>query len=128
MPRARALRSTVEIPAWFSTLTAIASTPRVIQLSTTSFCFAASSPTGPSQIISTPAAFAASSAPTRQDTKYGSPLAFGITAITGRLPGDAGTIADDEPAAIDRNNHTLVPATISAPARIVPQRIASWDG
>ncbi len=71
MPRCRALRSTVEMPARFSTATAMTSTPRVIQFSITSFCRAASSPVGPSQISSAPSSFAASSAPTRQLTKYG---------------------------------------------------------
>jgi hypothetical protein len=84
MPRARALRSTVDRAARFSTLTAIASTPRVIHASTTSFCLAASSSVGPSQSSSTPRARAAESAPRRALMKYGSPLAFGMTAITGR--------------------------------------------
>ncbi len=57
------------MPARFSTATAITSTFRVIQLSMTSFCRAASRPVGPSQISSTPSSFAASSAPTRQLTK-----------------------------------------------------------
>ena len=86
MPRARAFRKTVEMPARFSTATAITSTPRVIQFSTSSFCRAASREAGPSQINSTPNSRAASSAPTRQLTKYGSPLAFGIMAMTGALP------------------------------------------
>ena len=91
MPRSRALRSTVEMPARFSTATAMTSTLRVIQFSTTSFCFAASSPVGPSQMSSTPSSCAASSAPARQLTKYGSPFAFGIIAITRRGPaGSAG--------------------------------------
>ncbi len=54
MPRSRALRSTVEIATSFSTLTAITSTPRVIQASTTSFCLAGSRSVGPSQSSSTP--------------------------------------------------------------------------
>ena len=66
MPFARALRSTVEIASWFSTLTAIASTPRVIQASTTSFCLAGSGSVGPSQSSSTPSSFAAASAPLRR--------------------------------------------------------------
>ena len=69
MPRSRALRSTVEMPALFSTATAIASTFRVIQFSTSSFCLAASRLVGPSQIRSTPSSRAASSAPARQLTK-----------------------------------------------------------
>jgi hypothetical protein len=55
--------------ARFSTETAIASTPRVIQLSISSFCRAASSPVGPSQTRSIPSSRAASSAPMRQLTK-----------------------------------------------------------
>ena len=66
MPRSRAFRSTVEIAASFSTLTAITSTPRVIQASTTSFCLAGSRSVGPSQSSSTPTSWAASSAPLRQ--------------------------------------------------------------
>ena len=69
MPFARALRSTVESPSRFSTATAITSTPRVIQASTTSFCFAGSVSVGPSQISSTPSSRAASSAPLRQAMK-----------------------------------------------------------
>ena len=110
--------------ARFSTDTAIASTCRVIQLSTSSFCFAASRPVGPSQMSSTPSSRAASSAPTRQLTKYGSPLAFGIIAMTGRrpagqrlrigLPAGAG-------AGSDRTIQTFVPATRTAPARMAAQ-------
>ena len=121
MPRWRAFRSTVEMPARFSTATAITSTPRVIQFSITSFCRAASSPVGPSQISSTPSSLAASSAPARQLTKYGSPFAFGIIAITGRLPFGAGRTAAAVAGAlagtpaIDRTSQTLVLATISDP-------------
>ena len=61
MPRRRALRSTVEIASLFSTLTAITSTPRVIQASTTSFCLAGSVSVGPSQSSLTPSSSAASS-------------------------------------------------------------------
>ena len=131
MPRPRALRSTVEIPARFSTATAIASTPRVIQFSTSSFWRAASSPVGPSQISSTPSSLAASSAPARQLMKYGSPLAFGIIAMTGLRP--PGPDAAPVPAAIeglaigwsDRTSQTFVLATISEPATIVAQRTAT---
>ena len=84
MPRDRALRSTVEIAAWFSTLTAMTSTFRVIHASTTSFCLAGSSSVGPSQMRSTFRSEAACSAPLRQLTKYGSPLALGIMPITVR--------------------------------------------
>ena len=94
MPRARALRSTLEIPPRFSTATAMTSTPRVIQFSTSSFWRAASRLVGPSQIRSTPSSRAASSAPARQLTKYGSPFAFGIMATTGRLAADAGVGRD----------------------------------
>ncbi len=69
MPRPRALRSTVERPSRFSTLTAITSTPRVIQASTTSFCLAASVSVGPSHSSLTPSSLAASSAPWRQLAK-----------------------------------------------------------
>ena len=48
---------------------AIASTLRVIQFSTSSFCFAASRPVGPSHTRSTSSSRAASSAPARQLTK-----------------------------------------------------------
>ena len=77
--------------ALFSTLTAMTSTPRVIQLSTTSFCLAGSRSVGPSQMSVTPSSRAASSAPFRQLTKYGSPLAFGIIATViarAAAPGD----------------------------------------
>src|ERR1035437_1616492 len=132
MPRARALRNTVEIPAEFSTDTAMASTPRVIHPSTTSFCLAASSPVGPSQIRSTPASLAASSAPARQLMKYGSPLDFGIMATTGRLPGFAGVLAAvvaGPPSAgrNERTNQMFVPATISDPPTTAQHRIASWE-
>ena len=73
----------------FSTLTAMTSTPRVIQASTTSFCLAGSRSVGPSQSSSTPISWAASSAPLRQLMKYGSPLALGIMATTGRCAGSA---------------------------------------
>src|SRR6266498_583701 len=86
MPFSFALRKTVEIPTLFSTLTAIASTRLVIQASTTSFCLAGSRSVGPSHNNSTPNSFAASSAPCLQLTKYGSPFAFGIIAITGLRP------------------------------------------
>ena len=49
--------------------TAITSTPRVIQVSTTSFCLAGSVSVGPSQSSLTPSSRAASSAPLRQPTK-----------------------------------------------------------
>src|ERR1035437_10611145 len=120
MPRARALCSTVDIPAEFSTDTAMASTPRVIQPSTTSFCLAASSPVGPSQIRSTPASLAASPAPALQLMKYGSPFDFGIMAITGRLPDLAAVLAAvvaGTPSAgrKERTSQMFVPATISDP-------------
>ena len=128
MPRARALRSTVEIPAEFSTDTAMASTPRVIQPSTTSFCLAASSPVGPSQIRSTPASRAASSAPARQLMKYGSPFDFGIMATTGRLPPVAALLAGAVSAGRSpRTSQMLVPATISDPPSTAQHRIASWE-
>ena len=69
IPRDRALRRTDEIPLRFSTATAITSTPRVIQVSTTSFCLAGSGSVGPSQMSVTPSDFAASSAPFRQAMK-----------------------------------------------------------
>ena len=69
MPRLRALRSTVEMASLFSTLTAITSTSRVIQASTTSFCFAGSVSVGPSQRSRAFSSFAASSAPVRQLAK-----------------------------------------------------------
>src|SRR5512132_3856529 len=73
--------------ALFSTLTAMASTPRVIHASTTSFCLAGSSSVGPSQSSSTPNDFASASAPRRALMKYGSPLALGIMATTWRAVG-----------------------------------------
>ena len=69
IPRSRALRSTEEIPWRFSTATAMTSTPRVIQVSMTSFCLAGSGSVGPSQISLTPSSVAASSAPLRQAMK-----------------------------------------------------------
>ncbi len=69
IPFARALRRTEEIPSRFSTATAIASTPRVIQVSTMSFCLAGSGSVGPSQISLMFRSFAASSAPFRQAMK-----------------------------------------------------------
>ena len=69
MPLPRALRSTVDIASRFSTLTAMACTPRVIHASTTSFCLAGSVSVGPSQSSLTPSCWAASSAPWRQLTK-----------------------------------------------------------
>ena len=59
----------MEIASLFSTLTAITSTPRVIQASTTSFCLAGSVSVGPSQSTFTPSSAAASSAPLWQLTK-----------------------------------------------------------
>jgi hypothetical protein len=53
----------------FSTLTAMTSTPRVIQASTTSFCLAGSVSVGPSQSSLTPSWSAASCAPLWQLTK-----------------------------------------------------------
>ena len=128
MPRARAFRRTVEIPARFSTATAMTSTRRVIQFSISSFCFAASRLVGPSQIKSTFRSRAASSAPARQLTKYGSPLAFGITAMTGRCLG-GGPAPDRDRSAVLPNectSQTLVPATMIEPSRIVPHRTATW--
>ena len=61
--------SLVEMATSFSTLTAMASTPLVIQASTTSFCLAGSRSVGPSQRRSTPSSAAASSAPFRQEMK-----------------------------------------------------------
>ena len=112
MPRSRAFRSTLEMPPRFSTATAMTSTLRVIQFSTSSFCRAASRLVGPSQIRSTPSSRAASSAPTRQLTKYGSPFAFGIMAMTGRFAADGArrgwrcALAPTEPS--DRTSHTFV--------------------
>jgi hypothetical protein len=68
-PFARALRSTPEIEAAFSTLTPITSTPRVIQASTISFWRAASVSFGPSHRSSTPSSRAASSAPCLHEAK-----------------------------------------------------------
>src|ERR1043166_8003954 len=76
----RALRSAVEMPSRFSTATAITSTPRVIQVSTISFCLAGSGSVGPSQINFAPSSLAASSAPFRQEMKYAFPLLLGIMA------------------------------------------------
>jgi hypothetical protein len=69
MPFSRALRSTVARPSLLSTLAAMTSTPRVIQVSTTSFCLAGSVSVGPSQMSFTPSSLAASSAPLRLLTK-----------------------------------------------------------
>ena len=69
MPRSRAFRSTELMPSRFSTATAITSTPRVIQVSITSFCLAGSGSVGPSQMSLTPSSRAASSAPRRQAMK-----------------------------------------------------------
>ena len=126
MPRSRALRSTVEMPPRFSTATAITSTFRVIQFSTTSFCLAGSRPVGPSQISSTPSSFAASSAPARQLTKYGSPLPSASSRSTGRCAlrrrrRCRGRRWCARRAASERTSHTLVPATISEPAEDRPR-------
>ena len=69
IPRARARRRAELIPSRFSTATAITSTPRVIQVSTISFCRAGSGSVGPSHKSVTPSSFAASSAPLRQAMK-----------------------------------------------------------
>ncbi len=69
MPLPLAFRRTVEIASLFSTLTAMTSTPRVIQASTTSFCFAGSVSVGPSHRTFTPSSAAASWAPLWQLTK-----------------------------------------------------------
>ena len=115
MPRSCAFLNAVEILARFSTATAITSTPLVIQLSTSSFWRAASRPVGPSQMRSTPSSAAAASAPTRQLTKYGSPFAFGIIAMTVRFDG----APDAAPGELsDRTSHTFVPATMSEPSRM----------
>ena len=119
MPRSCAFRSAVEMLARFSTATAMTSTPRVIQLSTSSFWRAASSPVGPSQMRSTPSSAAAASAPTRQLTKYGSPFALGIIAMTMRFAGAAA----GEP--IDRTSHTFAPATMRAATRMAAHRTAT---
>jgi hypothetical protein len=128
MPRSRALRSTLEMPPRFSTATAITSTFRVIQFSTSSFCLAASRLVGPSQISSTPVSDAASSAPARQLTKYGSPLALGIMATTGRRAAGAAALLPGArvAGASECTSHALVPATMSEPATIVAHRTATW--
>ena len=116
------------MPPRFSTATAIASTFRVIQFSTSSFCLAASRLVGPSQISSTPSSRAASSAPARQLTKYGSPFAFGIMAMTvrrGAADGAALRPAGAAPSLHRATSQTLVPATISAPATMAPQSTAT---
>src|SRR5262249_28111880 len=105
-----------------------ASTLRVIQFSTSSFCLAASRLVGPSHTRSTSSSRAASSAPARQLTKYGSPFAFGITATTRRCDeaGDGAAALDARgPTPAERINHTFVPATIREPATIVAHRIAT---
>ena len=76
---------------------------------------------GPSQISSTPSSRAASSAPARQLTKYGSPFAFGIMAIDRALWPTAARRrrpTAGRGAATERTSQTFVPATISEPARI----------
>ena len=57
------------MPPRFSTATAMTSTPRVIQVSTISFCLAGSGSVGPSQSSLTFSSLAASSAPFRQAMK-----------------------------------------------------------
>src|SRR5262249_30180620 len=112
----------------FSTLTAMTSTPRVIQPSTTSFCFTGSRSVGPSQIRSTPSSRAASSAPLRQLTKYGSPLAFGIIATVVRLVvtgEEAAAALLFDPGLIERTSSQLLPATINAAVRMTALRIAT---
>src|SRR5579859_1076822 len=81
MPLALALRSAVEMPSLFSHAAAMASTPRVIQFSTISFCRAGSGSVGPSKIKSMPRSLAARSAPFLQETKYALPLLLGIRAM-----------------------------------------------
>ncbi len=81
---------------------------------------------------STPSSCAASSAPARQLTKYGSPFALGIIAITRRAPdgvagpGEPATRGADVPAGTtERINQTLVLATMSAAAMMVAQTTAT---
>ena len=137
-PFSRALRSTVEMATLFSTLTAMASTPRVIQASTTSFCFAGSRSVGPSHRSSTPSSFAASSAPCLQLMKYGSPFAFGIMAMTGLWPfavfcaagfccDAAPPVAPVAPWRSERTRSQLLPATMSAATKITALKVATCE-
>ena len=89
--------------------TAMTSTLRVIQLSTSSFCFAGSRLVGPSQMRSTPSSCAASSAPARQLTKYGSPFAFGIMAMVSRRAAVGARLSAARPDGwTERTSHTFV--------------------
>ena len=128
MPRSRALRRTVEMPARFSTDTAIASTRRVIQLSTSSFCRAASSPVGPSQISSTPSCargfFGAGAA--THEVRIALRLRHhrddGTTARSRRRRRVAHGAAS---RAIEPSRRSCRPRG-RAPARMAAQRIATW--
>ncbi len=77
IPRSRALRSTEEIPSRFSTATAMTSTPRVIQVSMTSFCLAGSGSVGPSQISLTPSSLRGLLGPLAAGDEVGVALALG---------------------------------------------------
>src|SRR3954469_2120197 len=96
------------MPSRFSTATAITSTPRVIHVSTSSFCFAGSGSVGPSHSNLRPSSLAASSAPLRQEMKYALPLLFGIMAMVNCLWPAPG------PGALSDLPHPLVKAQTSA--------------
>ncbi len=100
----------------------MASTRRVIQPSTTSFCLAGSRPVGHVQIRSALSSRAASSAPCRATDKQDA-FTFGITAITGRWPAVVAASVPAAPAPAESavvfnewTSQTLVAATISEPA------------
>ena len=110
------------MPARFSTATAMTSTLRVIQFSTSSFCLAASRPVGPSQIRSTPSSL-------RRLLRAGAAadevrIALRLRHHRDHRPRVAGVRrravrrlarARGGGSRRERTSHTLVPATISEP-------------
>ena len=115
--------------SWFSTLTAITSTPRVIQASTTSFCFAGSGSVGPSQSSSTPSCLRRLLGALAAADEVGVALALGHhrdDRLARRVAGGRGSDRPDRspgrsrrsPPRVRRSDWTsiqLLAATISAP-------------
>ena len=128
MPRWRALRSTVEMPSRFSTATAITSTPRVIQVSTTSFCLAGVEVgrAVPDQLDAELPRRLLGAGAAADEVRIA--LALGIIAIVGGGR-DAAALAPRsavrDAGSSERTSHTLVPATMSAAGRTVAQSTAT---
>ncbi len=131
MPRPRALRSTVEMPARFSTATAIASTPRVIQFSTSSFWRGGveAGRAVPNQLDAELLGRLLRAGAAADEIR----IALGLRHHRDDRSAAAGAMRRAVPAAIeglaigwsDRTSQTFVLATISAPATIVAQRTAT---